>query len=103
MPNPERDAVCFHCQQASEKYLKAILCERGLNIPRTHDLLRLLVALVPHEPSVRPLRRFLESLSQYAVEYRYPDFCASTRQMHAALRHAERVRIQVRTILGLPP
>jgi HEPN domain-containing protein len=103
MPNPERDAVCFHCQQASEKYLKAVLCQRGLHIRRTHDLARLLLDLVVHEPSVRPLRRVLDSLSQYAVEYRYPDFNASTRQMRAALRHAERVRRQARTILGLPP
>ena len=22
---PHRDAVCFHCQQAAEKYLKALL------------------------------------------------------------------------------
>ena len=27
VPNPERDAVCFHCQQSTEKYLKAVLCE----------------------------------------------------------------------------
>jgi HEPN domain len=52
---------------------------------------------------MKPLRRFLESLNQYAVEYRYPDFYATTRQMHAALRHAERVRLEARTILGLPP
>src|SRR5580704_3895093 len=27
---PPRDVVCFHCQQASEKYLKALLQENGL-------------------------------------------------------------------------
>ncbi len=93
----------LHCQQAAEKYLKAIFRERGHRFLHIHDLGRLLSDLLPHEPSLGPLRRILESLSQYAVEYRYPDFSATTRQMRAALRHAERVRLQVRTILGLPP
>jgi HEPN domain-containing protein len=30
--------VCFHCQHAAEKYLKALLQEGGLVVPRTHDL-----------------------------------------------------------------
>jgi hypothetical protein len=45
----------------------------------------------------------LVSRSRYAVDYRYPGWSTSTRQMRAALRHAERVRLKVRTILGLPP
>ena len=32
------DTACFHCQQAVEKYLKAILAFAGQPIPRTHDL-----------------------------------------------------------------
>jgi HEPN domain-containing protein len=103
LPNPERDAVCFHCQQAAEKYLKAILCEQGHPITRTHDLARLLRDHLSHEKSLKPLRRLLASLTRYAVDFRYPDFSASTRQMHAALRHAERVRLEARSILGLPP
>ena len=35
---PPRDIVCFHCQQAAEKYLKAILQESGLVVPKTHEL-----------------------------------------------------------------
>jgi HEPN domain-containing protein len=98
-----RDAVCFHCQQAAEKFLKALLCELGLNIPRIHDLDQLLVLLVPHHGTLAPLQRILVSLSRFAVDYRYPSRSASTRDMNAALRHAEGVRLKVRTILGLPP
>ena len=36
------DTVCFHCQQAAEKLLKAYLLSRGLQPPFTHDLLFLL-------------------------------------------------------------
>lgn len=32
---PNFDAVCFHAQQAVEKYLKACLQEAGIPIPRT--------------------------------------------------------------------
>jgi HEPN domain-containing protein len=98
-----RDAVGFHCQQAAEKYLKALLCEAGLHIPHIHDLDQILVLLLSHHPSLAPLKRILVALSHYAVDYRYPGWSTSTRQMRAALRHAERVRIEVRTILGLRP
>jgi HEPN domain-containing protein len=101
-PHPERDAVCFHCQQAAEKYLKSLLCELGLHIPRIHDLDKLLVHLLPHHGALAPLKRILVSLSRFAVDYRYPGRSASTRAMHAALSRAERVRLQARAILGLP-
>jgi HEPN domain-containing protein len=32
---PLKDLVCFHCQQAVEKYLKALLQEIGIAVPRT--------------------------------------------------------------------
>jgi HEPN domain-containing protein len=98
---PPRDAVCFHCQQAAEKYLKAILQESGLPITRTHDLEILLAALVLHFPSLRRLRRGLTFLTGFAVETRYPGKTTSKRQMGAALRWAERVRQECRALLGL--
>ena len=42
------DTVCFHCHQAAEKYLKALLTLLGIQAPRTHDLGKLL-ALLPAE------------------------------------------------------
>ena len=42
------DGVCFHCQQAAEKYLKALLQDLREPIPHTHDLVRLLNLLLPH-------------------------------------------------------
>lgn len=73
---------------------------RGAKDPRAASLLNL---LVPLDPTLRPLRRILRSLERYAVDYRYPDENATSRQMRAALRHAERVRAEVRTRLGLRP
>ena len=42
------DTVCFHCQQAAEKYLKCLLTWLNIQSPRTHDL-KALVAFLPSE------------------------------------------------------
>ena len=81
---PPRNAACFHCQQAAEKYLKALLQELGLGVPRTHELEDLLDLLLPHDATLAPLRRSLRSLTPYAVNFRYPGVRATTRRMQAA-------------------
>jgi HEPN domain-containing protein len=103
LAKPKRDAACFHCQQGAEKYLKALLQETGLAVPRTHELEDLLDLLLPHDATLALLRRSLRSLTPYAVNYRYPGVRATTRRMQAALRQAERVRTAIRARLGLPP
>ena len=41
------DAIAFHCQQAAEKYLKALLTWWGIEFPKTHELARLIKWLKP--------------------------------------------------------
>ena len=67
------DAVCFHCQQAVEKMLKAYLVANEHPAPRTHDLMVLLEEVLPIMPSADVLRDPLALLMPYAVEIRYPD------------------------------
>jgi HEPN domain-containing protein len=98
---PLRDLVCFHCQQAAEKYLKALLQDLGVAIPKTHELEQLLDMLLPHHPKLASLRRALQALNRYSVEYRYPGERATSRMMKAALHNAQRVRDHVRKQLGL--
>ena len=43
---PNWDAVCFHAQQAVEKYLKALMQQEEFPISRTHDLTQLLRSLL---------------------------------------------------------
>ena len=38
---PNFDAVCFHAQQCTEKYLKALLQEADLPFGKTHHLISL--------------------------------------------------------------
>lgn len=67
------DVVCFHCQQAAEKLLKAFLVAGGRVVPRTHDLLLLLEEVLTDAPTAETMREQLALLMPYAVEIRYPD------------------------------
>jgi len=98
---PFHDQICFHCQQCGEKYLKALLQELGLPVPRTHGLVALRNLLLEHHPSLANLRRGLEFLSRFAVGPRYPMFQAKKRQAVSAVRWANRVREECRTLLGI--
>jgi HEPN domain-containing protein len=96
---PLHDGVCFHCQQCAEKYLKALLEELALPVPKTHDCEQLLLLLLPHHVGPRPLRRGLAFLTNFAVAVRYPGANASKRQARASLRWAARVRTVARALL----
>lgn len=100
-PDPFPSGACFHCQQSAEKYLKALLREQNSPIPRTHDLEDLLDLLLPFDRSLAPLRRIVNTLTPYAVEYRYPGKEATKRQLQSALRHMARIRAEIRRRLGL--
>ena len=73
------DTVCFHCQQAAEKVLKAFLAGHGHPPPRTHDLLLLLQGVIALKNDAERIREPLVVLQPYAIEVRYPhrDFAPS--------------------------
>jgi HEPN domain-containing protein/predicted nucleotidyltransferase len=96
-----KDQVCFHCQQAGEKYLKALLQEFGVPVPRTHDLKEVLELALPHCKSLRSFRRGAKFLSRFAVQPRYPGERAKRREPPAALRWSLRIRTAVRKELGI--
>ena len=76
--------------------------EWNLTIPKIHDLDTLRSLLLSHDPTFANLKRKLDWLTQYAVDYRYPGFHADARKAKTALKMAERIRFEVRTRLGLP-
>ena len=96
------DEICFHCQQAIEKYLKSMLAERGLPIHKTHDLTILLNHLLPLDPTLRSLRPGLKGVTRYAVEYRYPGLNTTARQARLAFQKTLLVRGEIRRRLSLP-
>jgi len=98
---PNFDAVCFHAQQASEKYLKAILQENGNSIPRIHSLAELLAIIAKSEPAFLLIQEDLTIMESYAVQFRYPGISADKGEANTALRAARRVRSFIRTKLNL--
>lgn len=99
--DPNFDAVCFHSQQAAEKFLKARLQEAEIPFARIHDLTVLLDNLVTIEPEWEGLRFQLHSLTAYAVEYRYPGESSEKPEAEEALEICKIVRETVRSSLRL--
>jgi len=64
-----REIVGFHCQQAAEKYLKALLTRCQIEFPKTHDLKTL--RDLAGDPVAGSLAA-AKSLTPYGVEIRYP-------------------------------
>jgi HEPN domain-containing protein len=93
--------ACFHAQQCAEKYLKALLVQRGKDFPKVHDLNRIRL-LCESEGMIIPVSpQILEDLSMYAVENRYPGIPANRQDAQAALATAKLVRQFARKTLGL--
>lgn len=67
------DTVCFHAQQAIEKYLKGALVFFERDISKTHDLVKLLSQLRELIPELAALEEEMEQVTEYAVAMRYPD------------------------------
>jgi HEPN domain-containing protein len=67
------DAICFHCQQAAEKYLKAYLVFLNIRFEKRHNLSYLLDLIDDQQPIPEAFYDLTDKLEDYAVETRYPD------------------------------
>lgn len=65
--------IGFHVQQAVEKALKAVLCSRGIEYPRTHNISVLLDLLAEHSLALPMARQDLVILTPYGVLFRYDE------------------------------
>ena len=70
-PKP-REIICFHCQQAIEKFLKGLFVLYDKPFLRTHDL-AILVDSLPNEVEMpEKFKKTCAELTVFAVETRYP-------------------------------
>ena len=87
------EILCFHAQQAVEKALKAVLVDRSIDFPYTHDIEELLATL--EETGIRCPVASPEAnrLTRYAVLTRYPGLSepVTTEEYQSALRLAEKI------------
>ncbi|MEG8946758.1 HEPN domain-containing protein [Rosettibacter firmus] len=71
---PPTDALCFHCQQAIEKYLKAFLTFHDIRVQKTHDMKSLINLCVNQDKDFENLNEEkISHLSFFSVEIRYPE------------------------------
>ncbi len=73
-----RDSICFHCQQAAEKYLKAYLVYLDIVFKKTHSLGYLIDLISEQESVSEGLYLTAEILENYGVEVRYPGYSEPT-------------------------
>ncbi len=92
--------VCFHAQQCAEKYLKALLTCRGIEFPKTHDLV-VLVNRLGRESGLELKMEDVHPLNRYSIEARYPGDWdpIDMREALGAVEKARRVRDAVRNVL----
>jgi HEPN domain-containing protein len=99
--------AAFHCQQAVEKALKALLAHHDHPFRRTHDIGELALACLEHEPSLEPLLRRSAPLTEYAWRFRYPgevfepDPVEVDEALELARRVVEEVAAATRDALGV--
>lgn len=63
-------SVCFHCQQAVEKFLKAFLIANGIEIKKTHNIEFLLSECADFDTDFAEIDP--KELSDFGVDVRYP-------------------------------
>lgn len=66
--------ICYHCQQAAEKALKAVIIAKGKpgGMPKMHDLEFLLNQMKNYTNITEELWDYAEALTPYGIEIRYP-------------------------------
>lgn len=66
------DTIAFHCQQAVEKYLKALLVHHDIEFQRSHNLIYLLDLLSQKMEISEDSYDKAIMLNEYRVQIRYP-------------------------------
>jgi HEPN domain-containing protein len=98
------DTACFHCQQAVEKYLKAILAYSNRPIPHTHNLKLILQECLQVFPTFGLEESDVAWLTPYAVELRYDlTFAPSRKEAQEAVQAVLGVREKVLLVLPARP
>lgn len=67
------ETICFSCQQAIEKFLKAYLIFFNAALIKTHDIGELIKKCSENDREILTFFDEADTLTLYAVEVRYPD------------------------------
>ena len=89
-----KDTICFHCQQAIEKYLKAYLVFLGTEFRPVHDLIYLLDLASSSDRFSSEFYEMATKVDGFAVQIRYPDTVIepSDEEVNSAIEYAKKFR-----------
>lgn len=101
--DPHLDTAIYHCQQAAEKAIKAVLVFYDQPFEKTHEIEALIPLAVPFAPNLTQWLEVGERLTPYATTYRYPgeSLEPTPEEFEQALKSAEDFYTFVLSIL--PP
>jgi len=93
-PDAVTETVCFHCQQAVEKYLKAYLVFLGISFTKTREIGELVTKCEDKDSEISVLKEEADELTDYAVVVRYPDdwFVPDLEDAEGAFEIANKIR-----------
>ncbi|MBN1941959.1 MAG: HEPN domain-containing protein [Phycisphaerae bacterium] len=102
---PFCNAITFHCQQAAEKYLKALLTFWEIEFPKTHILAMLIGLVETRDETLAKSLMDVIVLTPYGAELRYPGDRpdASVEEAENAVQLARMVRDAVLPLLPDSP
>ena len=96
-PDAVTESVCFHCQQATEKFLKAYLIFLGISFTKTHEIGELITKCENKDKEISALKEEADKLTDYAIAVRYPEepFEPTLREANEAFETATGMRLFV--------
>jgi len=88
------EAICYHCQQSAEKYLKGYLIYAGDIVPpKVHNLDALCELCEVYDERFYELRKPCSVLTDYGVQPRYPhEMEIHENEMKKAIAYSEKIR-----------
>lgn len=95
--------ICFHFQQAAEKYLKAYIITHELEFLKIHDLPSLLKICMSKDSTFEQLREDCEYLTTFYIDTRYPVHWPtqfSQQETQKVYQSTEQIRFFVKNKLG---
>ena len=94
--------ICFHFQQAAEKYLKAFIIASQLEFRPIHNLLELLEICKQMEPKIEEIEGSCRYLNPFYIDTRYPVHWPTQYDKEVAIKardSAEKIREWIRSAL----
>ncbi len=96
------DTVCFHAQQAVEKYLKGFLIYNDVDFEYVHDLEYLVDLSKEIDKDFEELYEIVKNLNEYSVIIRYPyNYMPTVEEAKEAYKSALKVKEFILTKLKI--